>query len=300
MELTVRNDISIAQIILYVPFLAVAILLCIRHGFGQNAGWLFLLVFSLLRIIGAALQLAATAQPENIGLFFGALTLQAIGLTDFIIMLLALINRACESTERARNALVNPRVLYWAQLLVFVAVILGIVGGTTAGSNYADTGMYKVSSLSQASIGLTIAGFALLVISTAQLLFNISHVDAGERRLVLAIAFCLPFLLVRLLYQAIGTFDRHSAFNSVSGNAYVFLGTAVIEEIIIVIIVEAVGLTLQVRPKSDAPTGSSRPLGRLYDRLKGRYDSIEMEGMGQRQTRRQARRGRRYGGASGV
>ncbi|KAI0527815.1 hypothetical protein F5B22DRAFT_5244 [Xylaria bambusicola] len=308
MEITVRNGISITQIILYVPFLAVATLLCVRHGFGQNAGWLFLFLFSLLRIIGAALQLAATAQPDNIGLFFGALTLQAIGLTDFIVMLLALINRACESAEKARNVLVNPRVLYWAQLLVFVAVILGIVGGTTAGSNYADTGMYKASSVSQASIGLTIAGYVLLVIATAQLLFSISHVEAGERRLVLAIAFCLPFLLVRLLYQAIGTFDRHSAFNSVSGNAYVFLGTAVIEEIIIVVIIEVVGLTLQVRPKADTPAGGSRPLGRLYDRLKGRYDAIEMQGVGQHQTRRQGRRqGRherryeqRYGPVSGV
>ena len=295
MELTVHNNISIAQIVLYVPFLAVAIFLCIRHGFGSNAGWFFLVVFSLLRIIGAALQIAATAQPKNLGLFFGALTLQAIGLSDFIIMLLALIKRACESTERARSVIVNPRVLYWSQLLVFVALILGIIGGTTAGSNYADTGMYKVSSLSQASVGLTIGGFVLLVLATAQLGFNVSHVDQGERRLVLAIALTLPFLLVRVLYQAVGTFDRNSEFNSVSGNVYVFLGTAVIEEIVIVLIVEAVGLTLQVRPKSNTP--SDRPLGRLYNRLKGRYEGIELQGMGHRQTRRQDRRERRYQGA---
>ncbi|KAI1360644.1 hypothetical protein F5Y08DRAFT_44953 [Xylaria arbuscula] len=297
MELTVRNDISIAQIILYVPFLAISVFLCVRHGFGRNAGWFFLVIFSLLRIIGAALQIAASAQPNNIGLFFGALTLQGIGLSDFIVMLLALINRACESTETARNAIVNPRVLRLAQLVVLVALILGIVGGTEAGSDYADTGMYKQSSLSQAGIGLTIAGFALLVLATAQLGFNVSQVDQGERRLVLAIALTLPFLLVRVLYGAIGTFDRNSAFNSVSGNPYVFLGTAVIEEIIIVVIVEAVGLTLQVRPKSDhAP--SSRPLGRLYDRLMERYEGIEMQGgMGRRQERRQNRRERQYQGA---
>ncbi|KAI0909840.1 hypothetical protein F4823DRAFT_562532 [Ustulina deusta] len=281
MELTERNDISIAQIVLFVPFLAVALLLCVRHGFGSNAGWLFLVLFSLLRIVGASLQLAATAQPDNLGLFFGSLTLQGIGLSDFIIVLLALINRALESAERARNVIVNPRVLYWAQVLVLVGVILGAIGGSQAGSHYAETGVYQVSSLTQASISLTIAGFALLVIATALLGLSVSHVEAGEKRVVLAVALSLPFLLVRVLYQAIGTFNRHSAFNSVTGDVNVFLGTAVIEEIIIVLIIEGIGLTLQVRPKNNSP--SNRPgLARVFNHFKRRYGGgYEMQSLNQ-------------------
>ncbi|GAW11243.1 hypothetical protein ANO14919_005850 [Xylariales sp. No.14919] len=280
MELTVRNDISIAQIILFIPFLAVAILLCVRHGFGSNAGWLFLLIFSLLRIVGASLQLAATANPDDVGLFFGALTLQSIGLSDFIIVMLALLNRALGSMQKGQNVIVNPRVLRWSQLLVFIGVILGSIGGSSSGSHYAETGEYKASSLTQASISLTIAGFVLLVIATVTVGLNIPHADPGEKRVVLAVALSLPFLLVRVIYQAIGTFHSHSAFNTVSGNAFVFLGAAVIEEIIIVLIIEAIGLTLQVRPKTNDP-GSQSLVVRGFNYLRGRRSGYEMERLNQ-------------------
>jgi hypothetical protein len=39
MTLTYRNGVSIAEIIVYVPILAIAILLSIRHGFSRSAGW---------------------------------------------------------------------------------------------------------------------------------------------------------------------------------------------------------------------------------------------------------------------
>ncbi|TGJ78764.1 hypothetical protein E0Z10_g10008 [Xylaria hypoxylon] len=284
MELTVRNNISIAQIVLFLPFLAVAIILCVRHGFGSNAGWLFLVLFSLFRIVGASLQLAATANPRNIGLFVGALTLQSIGLSDFIIVLLALLNRALGSMKKGRNAIVNPRVLFLSQLLVFVGVILGSVGGSNSGSRYAETGEYKTSTLTEAGISLTIAGFVLLVIATITVGLNVSYADPGEKRVVLAVALSLPFLLVRVIYSAAGTFNRNSVFNNVSGDAYVFLGTAVIEEIIIVLIIEAIGLTLQVRPKTNDPSSQS-PLLRLFGHLRGRYGNYEMERLNQSEHR---------------
>ncbi|KAJ2994346.1 hypothetical protein NUW58_g1581 [Xylaria curta] len=277
MELTVHNNISIAQIIVFIPFLAVSIFLCVRHGFGQNAGWLFLVFFSLERIIGASLQLATIAQPDNIGLVLGVLTLQSVGLSDFIITLLALLNRALETMERARSSGFNPRALWWAQLLVFVGVILGAIGGPSSSSHFAKTGEYKASDLTQAGIGLTIAGFVLLVIATVVVGLKISYAEPGEKRIVLAVALSLPFLLVRVLYAAIGAYKSDSAFNLATGNINIFLGTAVIEEIIIVFIIEAVGLTLKVRPKTVAPSSKPGPLGQLFNRFKRRHHGYEMQ-----------------------
>ncbi|KAI3337050.1 hypothetical protein HD806DRAFT_475494 [Xylariaceae sp. AK1471] len=249
MALTEHNNISIAQIIIYVPALAIAIFLCIRHGFGRNAGWLFLIIFSIARILGAALQLATISDPKNLSLYFGALTLQSIGLSPLSIMLIALINRALESMEHTRNALVNPRVLRLVQILVLVGLILSAVGGSNSGSDYAKTMQYVVSPLTQAGVALTIVGFALLVLTTGVVGLNISHAEPGEKRVVLAVALSLPFLLIRIIYSAVGAFGHNPAFNQVTGDINILLGTAVIEEIIIVFIVESIGLTLSVRPK---------------------------------------------------
>ncbi|KAI1128551.1 hypothetical protein F5Y10DRAFT_174195 [Nemania abortiva] len=276
MALSERNNISIAQIALFVPFLFVAVFLCIRHGFGHNAGWLFMIIFSLARLIGASLQLATIASPMNLSLFFGSLTLQSIGLSNLILTLLALINRALESVSKARSAIINPRILRYVQIFVLIGVILGAVGGSLSGNDYAQTGVYKVSALTEAGVGLTIAGFALLVITTVVVGVHVSSAEPGEKRLVLAVAVSLPFLFVRVLYTAIGTYNPHSAFSTLFGNVNVFLGTSVIEEFIIVLIVEAVGVTLQVRPKSETTSSSGGPLGFLINRFKRRYDGYEM------------------------
>jgi hypothetical protein len=39
MTITYRNGVSIAEIAVYVPCLAIAILLCVRHGFARSSGW---------------------------------------------------------------------------------------------------------------------------------------------------------------------------------------------------------------------------------------------------------------------
>jgi hypothetical protein len=251
MALTEHNNISIAQIILFVPFLAVGIVLCIRHGFRRNTGWLLLVVFSIARILGAALQLATISNPKNLSLYFGALTLQSIGLSPLLIMLLALINRALESIEKARSAIINPRVLRLVQLLVLVGLILSSIGGSDSGDNYAKTGTYTVSPLTRAGVALVIVGFALLVIATVVVGINVSYAEPGEKRVVLAVALSLPFLLVRIIYSAVNAFGNNPAFGQVTGDINILLGTAVIEEIIIVFIVEVMGLTLQVRPKRE-------------------------------------------------
>ncbi|KAI0449522.1 hypothetical protein F5B21DRAFT_45713 [Xylaria acuta] len=299
MGLTTHNIISIVQILFFVPSLAIATLLCVRHGFGRNAGWLLLVVFSLARLIGAALQLATITQPQNGSLLIGVVTLQGVGLSNFIVMLLAMLNRALESIEKARSTVISPRILRLVQLLVLVSLILGAVGGPSSGTSYAKTGVYQVSTLSQAGAALTIAGFVLLVFATAVIGLNASHAEPGEKRIVLAVALSLPFLFVRVLYSAIGTFQPNSPFSLLRGSIYVFLGTAVIEEIIIVLIIESMGLTLQVRPKTDTPaqSGMLGMLGGLGSRLLNRVGRRVDAGYEPRRSNRAGRRReRRYGG----
>ncbi|KAI1327829.1 hypothetical protein F5Y16DRAFT_370403 [Xylariaceae sp. FL0255] len=279
MGLSERNGISIAEIIVYSPAFLISILLCIRHGFGRSAGFYFLIIFTLARIVGSALQLATISAPTNISLYIGSLTLQNIALTPLTLLTLAMINRVVVSIEKVETLPVNARMLRFLNLVILVSLILSAIGGSDAGTNYANTGVYVVSPLTKAAIALIIIGFIAIVLVTVLVAFNISSAEPGEKRIVAAVAVCLPFLLVRIIYSAISAFDNPPAFNSFTGSASVYLGLAVIEEIIIVIVMEAVALTLRVIPKEERAASSnsrSGPIGAGRRRRGRRNDAYEM------------------------
>ncbi|KAI0901859.1 hypothetical protein F4806DRAFT_444785 [Annulohypoxylon nitens] len=258
MALNEHNNISIAQIIIYTPALFIAVWLSFKHGFGRSAGWLYLIIFSLARIVGAAMQLATIADPTNLSLWTGAATLQNVGVSPLIMLQLGLLGRALGSIRKSTTSLVTEKRLRLVQVLALVGLILGIVGGT---QSYTSTG-YQVSDLSQAGTGVTIASFVLLVLSTAAVAMQLSYIEDGEKRLVLAVGLSLPFILVRLAYSGESVFGNNPDFNPLTANVNIYLGMAVIMEMFVIAIVEAIGLTLhKVANNKSAPvaTGYQQP-----------------------------------------
>lgn len=251
MGLTESNQVSIAELVIYLPALFVAIFLCIRHGFGRSSGWLYLIIFSLARIIGPSMQLATISQPRNYSLYIGAATLQSIGLSPLILVELGLLSRALSSIRKSVQTRVNENMLRVVQIVVLVGLILTSVGGSQAGSNFADTGVYTPSNLSQIGIGLMIAGFVLTVLAAAQVVLQISHAEPGEKRLALAVGLSLPFVLVRLAYAAATVYSGNPKFNQLTGDVSVQIGMSVVMEMIAVAILEGVGMTLKKIPKAE-------------------------------------------------
>ncbi|KAI1762528.1 hypothetical protein GGR53DRAFT_417523 [Hypoxylon sp. FL1150] len=252
MALTEQNNISIAQIVIFTPSLFLAILLSIRHGFGRSSGWLFLIIFSLARLIGAALQLATISDPTNIGLHIGAITLQNIGLSPLIMVQLALIGRTLGSIRKSTTSLVTEKRVHLIHLVTIVGLILSSIGGSDSGSDFEKTGTYQVSSLTRAGTGLMIAAYILLVIATIVVATQLSAVEPGEKRLVLAVGLSLPFILIRLAYAAEAVYGNNKSFSQLTGDVNIQLGMAVIMEIIVVAICEGIGMTLKKLPKGRA------------------------------------------------
>lgn len=250
MALTEQSGISVAEIIIYTPALSIALWLSIRHGFKRSSGWIYLLLFSTVRIVGSALQLAAaSSSPPNVGLYIGAATLQTIGLTPLILALLGLLGRALESIRRtAPNFPLSAKHLRLTGLVVTVALILGSIGASQARQAMSETGQYEPGSLSKAGTALTIVAYVLLAASTALCGLQSSHAEPGEKRLLLAIAAALPFLLVRLIFAALTTFSNSGSFSMMNGSVNVRLGMAIIMEMVVVAIIEGIGLTVQKRP----------------------------------------------------
>jgi hypothetical protein len=90
-----------------------------------------------------------------------------------------------------------------------------------------------------------IVAWVFLVIATALTSFSVSHAEHGERRLFTAVALSLPFLLVRLVYSVFSTFTTKKEFNLLDGSPTILLCVALIEEFIIVLLFEGIGLTLR-------------------------------------------------------
>ena len=176
----------------------------------------------------------------------------SVGLSPLLLASLGLLNRAIESIER-RSTLVTvpPRLLRLIQLLVMIGLILAIVGGVNASDAKTEDDLHQARTLTQAGVGLFIGGFAVLTLATVRVLFAANSAEAGERRLVPAIAAALPFLLVRVIYAGVGAFGHNAKFNASTGSDVIFLVMVVLMELAVVIIFEGVGITLRAIPKEE-------------------------------------------------
>lgn len=92
MKFNSQGGISILELIIYFPALVVAAIVCSRHGFGRNSGWIFTLVLCLVRIVGACCQLA-TYHSETKGLLEAVLILDSIGMSPLLLATLGLLSR---------------------------------------------------------------------------------------------------------------------------------------------------------------------------------------------------------------
>jgi hypothetical protein len=320
-----KGGIAIGEIIVYVPALAIAILLTIRHGFGRNSGWIFLIIFTLIRILGACFQLALDNDSNNQSIQTGAAILSTVGLSPLELCALGLLSRVISSINKSSSTFISPRLMKFAQLIVTVAFILAIIGGIDSSTQYTKDIQSQQQNpskaaidvqlvpqpLSKAAMGLFIAAYVILLVSTIMISFSLPHAEPGEKRLLLAVALSLPSILVRLIYSSISLFGNSADFRN---NVTILLCMAFLMELSAVIIFEAIGLTLRkITPVEMEPHGEnangipgSKPskwsqfvrtlqrrtiIGRLITGLMGSRDDVEMHGLqGGRRARRAARR----------
>jgi hypothetical protein len=295
-NLTYRNGVSIAETVVYAPSLCVAAFLAIRHGLGQNSGWLFLILFCLARIIGPCMQLATmsgeflgvipvdiheynsdldTSDPTNTSLYTGSAILQNVGLSPLMLATIGLLSRLLDSIHRSKRTFLNTHMFLLIHLLITVGLVLGIVGGINAADSYIASGFkaYTPTDLNKAGTALFIVAYFAIVIVTILTSFHVSHAEKGEKRLFMAVVLSLPLLLVRLVYSIISTFTHNYSFNLLNGSVTVVLCMALFEEFLIVAIYEGTGLTLKkVLPKEPhyeatehtSSHGSAAPIQNQY------------------------------------
>ena len=170
-------------------------------------------------------------------------------------------------------------------LLSMVGLILGITGGVKASDS---SNPFVLNPETKAAVIIFVVVYLVSLVILVLLFLRISQVKAGERRLLVVVAVCSPFIATRLVYAIISDFADNHLFNSTYGNLTIYLCMAVIEEIIVVALCVAVGFTLEVVPK--ATTTEEVPLEPTSN------NAINADKVARPATQQRPRQNRRRGG----
>jgi len=248
MAVDYRHGVSILQLVVFVPTIFVALWMTYRHGFQRSAGWIFFVIFSLIRSIGACCSLV-TLSNDSVNVYVAWIVCNSVGLSPLLLGCLGVLSRANDSIKRKTMNNIHPMIFRIVGLLTILALILSIVGLTSNTSSLADLSQINAKT----KVGIII--FVVSWVGLCFLMFLVSiryrSIEDREHRLLLAVGISIPLLLIRLVYSLLVVFANNPDFKTVSGNVTAQLVMSVIEEIVIVYICLGVGLTLSVRPPVD-------------------------------------------------
>lgn len=245
--LTPKADLAIAEIAFFSPALIVSAFVVFRHGFSRQLGWIYLVLLSLLRIIGASCILYMVTQNKYTqGLSETAEITSSIGTAPLLLAIIGFMGRVNESlVPEGRISFIFFRGF---QLMALAALIIAIVGGIDANDNPASSSFHTGHELREAASILFLVLYLCEVVLVSLLFRHRNEVATGENRLVLSALLALPFICVRVIYTVLLAFttDRSSVFYFENVNVYVEAFMQFCMEAIVVLIFTVTGL---VTPK---------------------------------------------------
>ncbi|KAH9921456.1 uncharacterized protein B0H18DRAFT_956651 [Fomitopsis serialis] len=210
-----RGDIAVAEIVMYLPVLFVSGSLVAKHGITRRAGWIFLLILSIVRIVGGATQVAAEQNPSNITLDIVSYTLTSAGVSPLLLATIGFLATVCQRTL-SDDPLIS-RGLRIMSLICTIALILAIVGGVDIGNAKTAADLNKGADLRHAGAILFAVLFGSIFLLHMRCWSEMSNIMKARRTLLKSISLALPFLLVRVVYTVLSAFAPSTQSISASG-----------------------------------------------------------------------------------
>ena len=91
--LSPSESLDIAELAIYLPLLLLTLVVVVRHGIHRQAGWIYLAIFCLIRIIGAALGIAAEKKSSNVSDLEWSAILGSVGISPLLLASLGLLKQ---------------------------------------------------------------------------------------------------------------------------------------------------------------------------------------------------------------
>ncbi|KAI8992777.1 hypothetical protein BD414DRAFT_482168 [Trametes punicea] len=263
-KLDQRGDIAIAEIVLYVPILAIGIPIALRHGFARKAGWIFLVLLATIRIVGGITHVLSEQSPSNTTLQVIFNVMESAGLSPLLIASAGFLGTVGQ--HALDNHFTMGRGLHLMGTLGTVALIFAIIGGVKAGEAKTQSELNSGDKFRKIGAILFVILYATIVFATFFCWQNWSKILKYRRMLLQGITAALPFLFVRVLYAILSSFSPSprgfdaegrpipvtsssplKTFNSTTGSWEAYLVMSVIAEYIVVLIYTTVGLLTPLR-----------------------------------------------------
>ncbi|GKZ97501.1 hypothetical protein AnigIFM59636_000887 [Aspergillus niger] len=238
---TYRDGIAILQLVIFPFIFAAAIFIWNRAGWRVGSKiWRYPATLSLIRIAGSiASLLSIDHDSKNVEIAIAVCEL--IGLAPLLLTYVGVLRQIDV------NQVVPVRWLNLVSLVGIIGLIIGIAGVSTADDN---GGSYQPTTTVKASMGIFIALFVIYHLIAAFMFLQLRDLKASQKKLFLAIILSTPFILVRVVYAAIGDFTTIERFSiiSVNGSPTIYLVMDVLEEIVAMAITMFLGMSAVLDP----------------------------------------------------
>ncbi|KAG1798084.1 uncharacterized protein HD556DRAFT_1525683 [Suillus plorans] len=250
MALDSQGILAAVTIAIYIPFLFIAIKLVMKYGKSRGDGWILLLAFSIIRLLGGVLLVAAEAiTPANISLYTGGYSLESSGLSPLLLCTLGLLHSMFRTPDGSSRYNKQVRLL---QLLGMVALLLTMIGTSDDTSSSGNT-MRRVGVILFCALYIILVGVCVYVWT------QVGFVMRYHKQLLKAVSIALPFLAIRTLYGVLSTFSSSTVsvtgstesntsdlakFNMITGEWQIYLVMDMLMEYAVVIIYAVAGIVL--------------------------------------------------------
>lgn len=87
------ESLNVAELAIYLPLLFLTVSVIYRHGIHRQSGWIYLAIFCLIRIIGAALGIAGEKKPNNVSDLEWSAILGSVGISPLLLASIGLLKR---------------------------------------------------------------------------------------------------------------------------------------------------------------------------------------------------------------
>ncbi|KAL7937849.1 hypothetical protein V8C35DRAFT_330025 [Trichoderma chlorosporum] len=258
-HVTLEDGLAIWELIYYIAALICSIFVSFRHGLSRSSGWIFLTIFSTIRVINYSAQIATIATTSD--------TLETVititgflGLSPLLLATLGLLSRVYfDLIKRPYNIVFSLFLTKIIQVPAGIALILCIVGATSADSPADISNQATV----KAGVIIYLVVFVALILLTmiANIVRCCMTEPRGERALLLVVTLSLPLLLVRIINSLLLIFSKRFQESSAEASTSAVLTElfmARVEEMLVVLLYLCAGLTQRAVPEGENGTRSNK------------------------------------------
>lgn len=267
MTLDSHGVLAAVTIAMYVPFLLVSLKIVSKYGMARGDGWVLLLVFCFIRVLGGALLVAAEEiTPVNTSLYIGGYALEASGLSPLLLCTLGLLHSIFQTPDGFPRYQRQFRLLQLLGMVALILTIIGISDETSSSSGSSSSG----NTMRRAGVILFAALYIILVGICLHQWTQIRSVMRYRKQLLKAISVALPFLAIRTIYSILSTFSSSTfsvtstsstqantsdlaKFNLFTGEWQIYLVMDMLMEYAVVIIYSVAALMLPLNDDYKSP-----------------------------------------------